>query len=101
MAGPQPDPVHQPQGGLYAVRTTVKTAACWMEDCDMRHEHRTNQTIRLLDGRTLGYAEYGAADGVPVFYFAGGNSSRLEGQWFEGAAIRKNIRLIVPDRPGF
>lgn len=36
-----------------------------------------------------------------MFYFTGGNSSRLEGQWFEEAANQKNIRLIVPDRPGF
>jgi len=63
--------------------------------------NRVNQSIQLLDGRTLGYAEYGLADGVPVFYFTGGNSSRFEGEWFENAAIKKHIRLIVPDRPGF
>ena len=62
---------------------------------------RVNQSIQLLDGRTLGYAEYGLADGVPVFYFTGGNSSRFEGKWFENAAIKKHVRLIVPDRPGF
>ena len=37
-----------------------------------------SQTVQLLDGRTLGYAEYGSADGVSVFYFTGGNSSRFE-----------------------
>ena len=63
--------------------------------------NRDNQTIQLLDGRTLGYAEYGSADGASVFYFTGGNSSRFEGKWFENAAIKKHIRLIVPDRPGF
>jgi pimeloyl-ACP methyl ester carboxylesterase len=62
---------------------------------------RVNQSIQLSDGRTLGYAEYGPANGVPVFYFTGGNSSRFEGEWFENAAIKKHIRLIVPDRPGF
>jgi len=62
---------------------------------------KEDQTIRLPDGRTLGYAEYGSADGTPVFYFTGGNSSRFEGKWFENAAIKKHIRLIVPDRPGF
>ena len=62
---------------------------------------KINQTIRLLDGRTLGYAEYGPTDGEPIFYFTGGNSSRFEGEWFENAATDKDVRLIVPDRPGF
>ena len=62
---------------------------------------RHNQTIRLHDGRTLGFAEYGLAEGTPVFYFTGGNSSRLEGGWFVNAAEKKQVRLIVPDRPGF
>jgi pimeloyl-ACP methyl ester carboxylesterase len=65
------------------------------------HTERVNQTTKLRDGRTLGYAEYGISDGTPVFYFTGGNSSRFEGRWFEEAAAKKNIRLIVPDRPGF
>lgn len=60
-----------------------------------------NQTLQLTDGRTLGYAEYGSPQGEPVFYFTGGNSSRLEGEWFDHAAKKKHIRLIVPDRPGF
>ena len=64
-------------------------------------KNREVLTIKLADGRALAYAEYGKTDGFPVFYFCGGNSSRLEGQWFEETAIRKNIRLIVPDRPGF
>jgi len=62
---------------------------------------KLNQTIKLRDRRTLGYAEYGATDGAPIFYFTGGNSSRFEGKWFEKAALKKHIRLIVPDRPGF
>ncbi len=60
-----------------------------------------NQTITLPDSRTLGYAEYGTLDGSPVFYFHGGNGSRLEAQWFSKAAEQNNIRLIAPDRPGF
>ena len=62
---------------------------------------RVNQTTQLMDGRTLGFAEYGSPNGSPVFYFTGGNSSRFEGEWFSNAAKKKNIRLIVPDRPGF
>ena len=64
-------------------------------------KQQTDQTIQLPDGRTLGYAEYGERAGFPIFYFTGGNSSRFEGQWFAEAASRKQIRLIVPDRPGF
>lgn len=63
--------------------------------------NKRNQSIQLSDGRTLGYAEYGSADGTPIFYFTGGNSSRLEGQWFDDAAMKANVRLITPDRPGF
>ena len=61
----------------------------------------TDQTIQLRDGRKLGYARYGYPNGKPVFYFTGGNSSRLEGLWFEEAARQQNVDLIVPDRPGF
>lgn len=63
--------------------------------------NKRNQSIKLSDGRTLGYAEYGPSDGTPIFYFTGGNSSRLEGQWFDDAAMKANVRLITPDRPGF
>jgi len=58
-------------------------------------------TIQLYDGRRLAYARYGDPDGVPVFYFTGGNSSRLEGEWFADAAQKLGVNLIVPDRPGF
>ena len=64
-------------------------------------EPRYNQTLKLRDGRQLGFASFGEPEGKPVFYFTGGNSSRLEGKWFEKAAQEKKIRLIVPDRPGF
>jgi len=64
-------------------------------------DYQLHQSIQLSDGRILGYAEYGSAEGFPIFYFTGGNSSRLEGQWFSTTAQKKKIRLIVPDRPGF
>ncbi len=63
--------------------------------------NKKEQIIQLRNGNILGFAEYGLPDGEPVLYFTGGNSSRLEGQWFETAANIKNVRLIVPDRPGF
>lgn len=62
---------------------------------------REEQVIELTDGRTLGFAQYGPADGYPILYFTGGNSSRLEGRWFTAAVEQANVNLVVPDRPGF
>lgn len=59
------------------------------------------EVARLGDGRSLGYAIYGQPEGRPVLYFTGGNSSRLEGRWFDRNARDRGICLIVPDRPGF
>ena len=63
--------------------------------------NHSDQTIQLNDGRKLGFARYGNPAGKPVFYFTGGNSSRLEGMWLEAAAQEHDVDLIVPDRPGF
>ncbi len=59
------------------------------------------KTIRLSDERTLGYAEYGKPDGVPVFYFHGTPGSRLLPDDEIAFAERIGIRLILPERPGF
>ncbi len=61
---------------------------------------RTRQTLTLADGRTLGFAEYGAPGGVPVLYCTGGNNSRLEAASYHGEAERLGVRLVSPDRPG-
>lgn len=60
----------------------------------------TKKTIILKDGRTLGYAEYGAPQGKPVFFFHGNPSSRLGGRLVEEAANEINVRVIAIDRPG-
>lgn len=57
-------------------------------------------TIRLGDGRALGYAEYGDPAGRPVFFFQGTPSSRLV-RPDEGITRALGARLIVVDRPGF
>ena len=61
---------------------------------------RLDQVIHLLGGRTLGYAEYGPADGPPLFLFHGLPGSRLDApqMWPEEPA---DVRVIAPDRPGF
>lgn len=61
----------------------------------------TNQTFQLRDGRTLGYAEYGAADGTPIFYFHGYPGARLEAGAWANAADQANVRFIALDRPGY
>lgn len=61
---------------------------------------QTENSICLFDGRTLGYAEYGDPNGFPVFYFHGGQESRLSGRFMDHMARQLHIRLIAPERPG-
>lgn len=60
-----------------------------------------HQTVRLSDGRRLGFAEYGDPRGVPVFGFHGTPGSRLMLAVAETPARRCGVRLIALDRPGF
>ena len=61
---------------------------------------RTNQTIELIYGRKLGYAEYGLPSGNPIFHFHGSSSSRLERPPDEDMLKTQSIKLITVDRPG-
>ena len=56
-----------------------------------------DHTIRLPDGRTLGYSEYGSPTGNTLFYFG---SSRLEACLLARAAANAGVRVIGTDRPG-
>jgi pimeloyl-ACP methyl ester carboxylesterase len=58
------------------------------------------QTIRLPDGRRLGWAEWGDPHGQPLLYFHGWPGSRAEGRFGDQAAKARGVRLIAPDRPG-
>jgi pimeloyl-ACP methyl ester carboxylesterase len=62
-----------------------------------------SNTIKLKDGRKLGYAEYGAPQGTPVYYFHGSPGSRLDWKYLDVNDIAKRLgaRIISPDRPGF
>lgn len=62
---------------------------------------RLNQTLRLADGRQLGYAEMGDPEGIPVIYCHGFPASRLESVLIASAALNCNARIIAPDRPGY
>lgn len=57
-------------------------------------------SLRLADGRRIGYAEYGAPSGCPIFLFHGVPSSRLMFRVVDDAGRRLGARLIAPDRPG-
>lgn len=61
---------------------------------------RSNQTLILPDGRTLGFAEYGAEKGTPIFLFHGGPGCRYLGADWDPDLRRHNARLISVDRPG-
>jgi len=57
--------------------------------------------LKLRDGRTLAAAEFGDPRGKPLFYFHGYPGSRLEARLGHAAAVKRGIRLIALDRPGF
>lgn len=61
------------------------------------NQHRT---LTLPDGRSLGFADFGHPTGVPLFYFHGTMSSRLEARLLDLAARDVGVRLIAVDRPG-
>ena len=64
---------------------------------------KLNQTMQLANGRTLGFAEFGSPEGVPILYFHGNPGSRLELTLFDdldAALTRLNLRMISVDRPG-
>lgn len=58
------------------------------------------RTLRLRDGRALGFAEYGDPAGSVLFYFHGFPGARVEARLLAGPAERCSVRLIGIDRPG-
>jgi pimeloyl-ACP methyl ester carboxylesterase len=56
-------------------------------------------TVRLADGRRLGWAQWGPPDGRPVLFFSGAGMGRSLG--FGGhVTAALGVRLIAVDRPG-
>jgi pimeloyl-ACP methyl ester carboxylesterase len=66
----------------------------------MRPEPRHEGTVDLPDGLRLGYAEYGAADGIPVLYFHGLPAGRFYSLGSD-ALESTGTRLLTLERPGF
>ena len=58
------------------------------------------RTIRLRDGRTLGFDDFGAPGGVPIVFLHGFASSRVLRHPEDSIAAELGIRIIAPDRPG-
>jgi pimeloyl-ACP methyl ester carboxylesterase len=62
---------------------------------------KTDQTLQLPDGRTLGFAEYGSSEGNVLVYCHGYPGSRLEAAALSAHAAAAHIRVLSLDRPGF
>ena len=60
----------------------------------------TDKTIRLPDGRLLGYVVCGDPEGQPLFQFHGWPGSRLQAKFLDEEAAKAGIRVIGLDRPG-
>jgi pimeloyl-ACP methyl ester carboxylesterase len=59
-----------------------------------------HRTVRLGDGRQLGYAEWGDVSGRPLLYFHGWPGAGVEARLADEAAKASAVRLIALDRPG-
>src|SRR4051794_22239416 len=57
-------------------------------------------TIRLHDGRTVSYAEYGDPHGKPLLMMHGFPDSRITRNPDDALTASLGVRLIIPDRPG-
>jgi len=58
-------------------------------------------SVRLPDGRCLGYSEYGVADGNPVLFCHGAPGSGYIHADMAEIAAQRGVRLIGVDRPGY
>jgi pimeloyl-ACP methyl ester carboxylesterase len=56
--------------------------------------------VNLKHGGRLAFAEYGHAEGTPVFFFHGWPSSRTMAELTDRSARELGLRIISPDRPG-
>ena len=54
-----------------------------------------------VDGRTVGYAEYGAPDGVPALFLHGTPGCRLTRPLDDDLYARLGLRVLVVDRAGY
>lgn len=67
----------------------------------VRGADMVGSTVKLRDGRTLGYLEYGDPAGRPIFFCHGTPGSRVYRHPDTTSVTGLGVRLIVPDRPGY
>ena len=73
----------------------------WTMYIPKKDSHFREGSITLQDGRKLTYAEYGDMDGYPVYLFHSSFGCRYQRYPYHDITAKYNVRLIVPDRPGF
>ena len=61
----------------------------------------THGTITTIDGRSIGFADYGTPDQTALLWCHGGPGNRLEPSLVADSAARAGLRLIGIDRPGY
>jgi pimeloyl-ACP methyl ester carboxylesterase len=90
--------------GMLTILHTLAGAECAAARNPIRGTEAFNpmrdHIITLSSGRKLAYAEYGDPNGVPMFYFHGWPSSRLQGELMDKVGRERGIRVVAPDRPG-
>ena len=57
------------------------------------------QSFKLSDGRTMGFAEYGDPEGVPAFFLHGALGLRYDGLGLNDIAKKLSVHVIRADRP--
>ncbi|WP_339869736.1 hypothetical protein [Pseudohongiella nitratireducens] len=62
--------------------------------------HKPPSQIKLPNGHSLSWGEYGDPKGFPVVYFADLGGTRLEAALFHEQAKECGLRLLAIDRPG-
>ena len=67
----------------------------------MNVEARREGTVRVRDGRAVGFAEWGDPNGRPVVVFHGGPGTRRLAVGCEDRADELEVRLVCLERPGF
>jgi pimeloyl-ACP methyl ester carboxylesterase len=59
------------------------------------------RTLTAADGRTVGFVDFGPADGTAVLWCHGGPGSRMEAAALAPVAANAGVRIIGIDRPGY
>jgi pimeloyl-ACP methyl ester carboxylesterase len=57
--------------------------------------------IKLVDGRTVAFADYGTPDQTPVLWCHGCPGCRYEPDLVADSAEQAGLRLVGIDRPGY